>query len=357
MQMFRSRIKKFLLKLAVSVLSTSQMSRLLNRFVNNFQLKRDEQNTLSFPFIKKRRSGSVQILIYHRVNDQKDQFFPATPTNVFSRQMEYLAHNFNICSLENAIDMMRNKDIPDNAVVVTFDDGYKDNYTTAFPILKSYSIPATIFLTTNAIDSERVLWHDRVFSAFRETRVSLLEEFGDPLIRHPLRTLEEKLYAQQDVLKFLWSLSDHERLFWIDRLMERLRVLDQKSVPDLMLTWDEVRIMYQNGLSFGSHTVTHPILSRLSMDNIRSEIYESKKSMEVNLQTSIKTFAYPNGKQDNYNTITKQIVKEAGYICALTTIFGANQDDQDLFELRRATPWDEDIAAFGARFHYYKFHS
>ena len=157
---------------------------LFNRFVNKFEYNKNEEGKLGFPFVKRRKAGNVQILVYHRVNDDSDAFFPGTPIDVFKNQMEYLAANFNICSLDEAVERMVSKDVPDNTVVITFDDGYRDNYLNAFPMLKNLSIPATIFLATDAIGSKRVLWHDRVFSAFRETRVPVLR--GLVMIHEPI---------------------------------------------------------------------------------------------------------------------------------------------------------------------------
>jgi len=337
------------------LLSFAGAVKFFNRLVNRFQRKENEEGKLVFPFVKNRYCGNVQILVYHRVNDEKDPFFPGSPIAVFERQMKYLVSNFNIISLEDAVERMVSKDVADNTVVITFDDGYRDNYLNAFPILKDLSIPATIFLATDSIGSQRVLWHDRVFSAFRETRVEVLDDFGNNSQRYPLSTVEEKLLAQGKFLNFLWSLNDQDRLFWIDFLVEKLQVMDRKEVPGLMLSWEEIRIMHENGISFGSHTMTHPILSKLPLDRAREEIQKSKRVIEERLRTPIRTFAYPKGSGDDFDDSTKRLLKEAGYACAVTTKFGANESDQDLFDLRRATPWDHNVGAFGLRLNYYKF--
>ena len=247
------------------------------------------------------------------------------------------------------MNRMVSEDVPDNTVVITFDDGYRDNYLNAFPILKDLSIPATIFLATDAIGSQRMLWHDRVFSAFRKTSVGVLDGIGNRSQRYPLSTVDEKLFAQREFLKFIWTLNDQERLSWIDFLVERLEVRDRRQEPGLMLSWEEIRLMHQNEISFGSHTVTHPISSKLSLDRAQNNIQNSKAMIEKTLRTPIRTFAYPNGSQDDFDESTKRLLKEAGYLCAVTTKFGVNESDQDLFDLRRATPWDQDVYAFGLK--------
>jgi peptidoglycan/xylan/chitin deacetylase (PgdA/CDA1 family) len=153
----------------------------------------------------------------------------------------------------------------------------------------------------------------------------------------------------------LRSLGDDERSFWVDRLIEKLKVVDRRETSNLMLTWDDVRIMHKNGIAFGSHTTYHPILSRLSADKVRKEVYESKKILEDNLGAPVKTFAYPSGRKEDYNQTTKEILKEAGYTCALTSIFGANDCDQDPFELRRGTPWETYLPTFAVKINWYKY--
>jgi peptidoglycan/xylan/chitin deacetylase (PgdA/CDA1 family) len=347
-------IKQSLWKIVGFLLFYSGALRRIHYLVDRYQGKRGSSGRAVFPYIKRRRSRSVQILAYHRINDEHDPFFPATPTEVFARQMEYLDSNFSVCPLADLVERMRKRDIPENAVAITFDDGYRDNYLNAFPILRQLSLPATIFLATGAIGSAKVLWHDRVFSAFRETRARFLENPRNNLGRYPLGTLGEKLFAQTEVLKVLQSLDDRGRSLWIDRLIEKLGVADGKEVPDLMLTWDDIKVMHQSKISFGSHTVTHPILSKIPSDRVREEIFESKKILDERLSTTVRTFAYPVGRKEDFNEMTKDYLREAGYICALTSIFGSNSDGDDLFELRRGKPWEEYLPVFATKLDWYR---
>jgi peptidoglycan/xylan/chitin deacetylase (PgdA/CDA1 family) len=357
MQTSRSRYKESLFKIGAFILFYLKVLKVINLFVNRFRLKRYPEGSLAFPFIKKRQSRNVQILIYHRVNDEYDPFFPAVAIDIFAKQMEFLSSHFNILPLEDTIDMMRRNDIPPNAIVITFDDGYRDNYLNAYPILKKFSIPATIFLTTGMINSRKVLWHDQVFSAFRETREPFLMEYGAHIVKYPLRTLAEKLVAQTQVINFLKSLDEREKSLLIDDLIKKLKVECRKDENNLMLTWDQVKVMYRCGISFGSHTVSHPILSKVPVDKMREEIIGSKITIEEHLGVPIKTFAYPNGSKSDFTNTTKKILKDAGYICALTTIFGDNEHDQDMFELRRGRPWENHLPSFAAKLNWYKFSS
>lgn len=299
--------------------------------------------------IRRQYRRIIQVLIYHRVNDNNDPYFGGVPTALFDRQMELLARHWNVCPLDEAVDRLIYNDIPDHAAVITFDDGYQDNFLHALPILKKYSLPATIFLATDAIGSGRILWHDRIFCGFRETKVRHLIGFPNPESRFDLSTLAGKLAVQRTILKHVFSLRDELRSVAIPQLLDKLQVPDRTEEPGLMLNWDEVRDMAQHGITFGSHTVTHTILSTVPHERVVYEVRESKRAIESELGTPVTAFAYPIGRKQDFSEEVKSAVREAGYRCAMSTILGGNSSSQDLFELRRGTPWDEDVAAFALR--------
>jgi len=308
---------------------------------------------LAFPFVRPRRSGNLQILIYHRVNDERDPFFPAIPVAVFARHMAYVASELTVLPLEEAVQRLRARDLPTNAAVVTFDDGYKDNRIHAFPILRQHSIPFTVFLATDAIGTGRAVWHDQVFSAFRDSRADVLALGREH--RYELGTLDARVRAQGAILDFLRTLHPSERSRWIERLADALGSPLLRAAPRLMLNWDDVRAMAGEGVSFGCHTASHPILSRLSGDEVRDEIVRAQQAIEKELGAPARTFAYPNGGRGDFDDTTKGVLRELGFACAVTTIFGVNESDQDPLELRRGQPWEHDLATFASKLHWYRF--
>ena len=342
------------LKILTRVFFHSGLLTLFNWWVNRFRLRTTSEGAMTFPFVQRRRSGNIQILTYHRVNAGHDPYFPAVPPEQFTEQMEYLASRFFVCPLTEAVARLQANDIPPNTVVVTFDDGYRDNYTHAFPILSAFSIPATIFLATAAIGSGLVLWHDRVFAAFRKTRVSTLAGYDKNGRTYSLNTLTERLEAQHNILRFLRAVDNQEREIWITRLMIDLQVEEKKEDLMLMLSWDEVRYMHQHGTTFGSHTMTHPILSTLSSEAMQQEIEESRAAILREIGVAPTAFAYPNGSCADFTPITKMLLRDAGYDCAVTTVFGVNEAGQDVFELRRGGPWEEHLPTFATKMNWYK---
>src|SRR5262249_1535022 len=149
-------VRRYAVKGIACGLYYSSAVRLLKAWGNGWELSTNGDR----PWIRRRRSGTVTILVYHRVNDERDPFFPATPIRAFTQQREYVAGQFGVSRLEDAAEAIVQERVPAAAVVVTFDDGYMDNYVNAFPVLKRLGIPATIFLATDAIGTGRVLWHD-----------------------------------------------------------------------------------------------------------------------------------------------------------------------------------------------------
>ncbi len=333
------------------------MLALARPLLNSSRLRVDRSGHPAFPYIRRRPVRNAQILIYHRVNDDRDPYFGGIPTTEFEQQMAYVSCRFRVLPLSALVTALRGGALPDNAIAVTLDDGYRDNYLHAFPILQRYSIPATIFLTTSAIGSDLELWHDDVFSAFRETAEPALEPFGSKKTRSPLTTIAERLHTQHEFLVYIRTLSEAERAAAVSRLREGLRVGPPRRAPGLMLSWEEVKAMNRAGIQFGSHTATHPILSRVDRDHARREIVDSKRAIEEQLGTPVEGFAYPNGTRADFLPETKTLLQEAGYRYAVTTIGGSNEPEEDVYELRRATPWDDDIFAFGLRLHYNKLRS
>lgn len=304
----------------------------------------DERRS-GFPLLRRRRANTLQILIYHRVNDEHDPFFPATPRHVFETQMEYLASRYIPCPLDEAVLRLERGELPENAVAVTFDDGYRDNYLYAYPILRRYGVPATIFLSTGVIGTSEVLWFEHVFTAFRRTQRSAVESFCPPTRMIPIGSMSERQAALHEVLNLCRSLSDEERRELVSTLLHRLEVRADPQ-PGLMLSWDEVRRMSGGGVTFGCHTMTHPILSHVSPDRFHDEIVRPKQLIEEKTGQAVVSFAYPNGRRADYSSGVKQALLKAGYRYAVTTEPGSNQTGDDLFELRRATPWEHRLSEF-----------
>ncbi len=291
-----------------------------------------------------------QILLYHRVQPRNDPLSIHTvEAEYFERQIRILADCFRLITLPQLVEEVRGGALQPNTVCITFDDGYRDNYVYAYPILKKYGVPATIFLASGVIGSKARLWHDRVLGTLRITKVSRLNwpRQSQKLWRLDLR--EERVHFALWMLNTLKRQPPASRDGEIAALMAACQVTAADLPGNEMLSWHEVKEMHRHGFAFGAHTVTHPILSTLNEGEIVFEVSESKRMIEQQLGDKVKIFAYPNGQAGDFDYRAKKILQSLGYHCAVTTLWGMNSSSDDPFEWRRATPWEKDIDHFVAR--------
>jgi peptidoglycan/xylan/chitin deacetylase (PgdA/CDA1 family)/CelD/BcsL family acetyltransferase involved in cellulose biosynthesis len=301
-----------------------------------------------------RRQGPTgRILYYHRVNDEGDPFFPSTPVDVFERQMRFIAHRYKVVSLDGLVSHLES-DASEAVVAITFDDGYRDNYDNAFPVLQRHGLPATIFLSTGSLDSREPLWFEVLAGAIKTSAKEFLDIEVDLPRRFWMRTLEERLQANSELFALLRRMPDDERRRRLTALLHELAPADATQRRDMMLTWDQVRHLKKRNIDFGGHTVTHPFLSRLSPDQVTWEVTECKRRIELELQEPVDYFAYPSGRNEDFGSWNKDAIRSAGYRAAVSTIWGSNDRSTDRMELRRGQPWEEDEALFAYKMDWYQ---
>lgn len=292
------------------------------------------------------------ILAFHRVNDDHDPFFPSLPTTVFAARMRHIARHYVVLSVEELAERLRQRSVPPNALALTFDDGYRDSLTHAAPILARHALPATIFLVTGYMGSPEMLWHDLLAFAFKTSRRDRVElATGQSL---PLRSVAQRLEALKVTLHHMKGIPDDQRQRNIDRLLKQLDPATPDRQKRLMLTWDEVNALRGLGVSLGAHTVRHPILSRVEPESAWAEIRGSKVAIERAVGATVRAFAYPNGGPDDYTSTTVQLVRRAGFTCAVTTRRGLNTSATPLLELRRGGPWEQHLPTYAMKLAYYQ---
>lgn len=344
---------------AVRVVHATGAETALMRIANRFEVHRDERGAPRFPFVRTRRESNLQILVYHRVTAEPDPYLPQMPLSTFHSQMEHLAAHYRVYRLDDAVDRLMWGGLADNAIAITFDDGYRDNFDHAWPVLRQLGMTATFFLATGTIGTGKLLWHDRVFRSFAATTRRELRAFGTARETLPLDTPDQRARSRQRFVDFLRTLDNVERERYVDELEGRLDIGSDPRDASLMMTWDQARRMAGEGAHFGAHTVTHPILSRLARDEARQEICESKAVVERQLGTAIDCFAYPAGRPVDYDDAIKDLLREAGFVSAVTTRCGSNRRPRgrqpDAFELHRNFPGSRPGLHFGTRMAYYRF--
>jgi len=291
--------------------------------------------TSAIECLPKRRQ--LLILNYHRIGDPAQTpydsgTFSAT-TEEFDRQIACLKRRFHMATLEEALAGETARPAP--SMLITFDDGYRDNYTEAFPVLKSHGVPAVFFLPTAFVGTGRIPWWDSIayilkHSGNRKIQLEYPEAVRYDLDREPvLRAIAQVLdIAKRSEVRTDLLIAD------LESACDRPR--PSAGAERCFLSWDEAREMQAAGMAFGSHTHTHEILSKLSPDRQLEELKTSREIMERELAHPIRTLAYPVGAPSTFSAATMEAAERAGYVAAFSFFGGINIPGRmERFNIRR----------------------
>jgi peptidoglycan/xylan/chitin deacetylase (PgdA/CDA1 family) len=289
-------------------------------------------------------NNTLKILMYHGFShrDNINRFTNYSGKHLNIEEFEYqLKLLTKYCTPVTLDTVLTNEKLPPNPVALTFDDGYKNNYTLAYPLLIKYQVPATIFITTGFIDRTHLLWTDEIDLMILSTDSEKIRfVWQDKDFELKLSNPEEKTHAMIMLKKYAKSLSESDKTCFIDDMRQLLKFdFDWQDLNSLIspLTWEEIREMNNNDLiSIGAHTVSHPILSKCSLEQQLSELEVSGRRISEELGTDCFSFAYPNGMYSDYNLDTVRLLKELGYKVAVTAEPGyINPGSCDVFQLYR----------------------
>jgi len=282
-------------------------------------------------------SSSLTVLNYHRIDDVTRNDFDSFKPNVsaspleFDRQMKYLKRWFNVITIDDLVEWLEGQqNLPPFAALITFDDGYLDNYMFAFPILQKYGVGATIYLTTGHIATDQpFFWDLAAYCFFHSHREHITFPNGREGAWSNLSERDQVLKSWVEALKIL---PEEEKQRMISTLPDQLSVSIPKDYfRNLMMSWNQVREMQNGGIAFGGHTVNHPILSHTTLEAAKNEITLSKLSIEKETGQPVLSFAYPNGMASDVNPEIVNIVKTTGYKTAFTLLNGPSS----LVEVRK----------------------
>ncbi|MBN1684105.1 MAG: polysaccharide deacetylase family protein [Gammaproteobacteria bacterium] len=301
--------------------------RLLINFLSPFAL-----GIMSLKKRGKRENDKLIILAYHGIDDVDLEKYPLSNGNItattdqFEAQLKLIKRNFNVLTFKKLHEeYLLEGRFPERGLIITFDDGYRNNYTHAFPILKKYNLPATIFLATEYIDSNKKFWFDELcFKIFQSEKESLGFAIEDKLYSFDISDYKAKRDSDLKVKRILKKISNRERLKILNEIYLNLEPIKvDKEQKRYVLNWDEIKEMSENGIEFGSHAKSHPILSKQTYNEVKNEIFDSKKDIEERLGECI-VFSYPNGGKSDFGEREMCLLKEAGYKYAVNYIQSNN---------------------------------
>lgn len=302
---------------------------------------RQRYNAGGSPWRLKRFNGSkFAILCYHRVGTEGVPLFSRLDPMVFAAQMRYVRKHYRIVSLGQFCAEIRDGALVPPTLAITFDDGYRDLYTYAFPVLREYKIPATIYLIGKCMDTGEAPWYDRIFAALATTTMSIAEIELDVVRHFVLSTPSSRLAAAWDIICYLRSIPNCARQEWCAAFEKRISI-PEVLLKDRILTWHQARAMLKEGVSFGAHTMTHPVVSRLNASEMQDELGYSKSLIESHLDTEIRDFAYPFGKPADCSPAAEQLLSRLGYRSGVTTTTGVNLTFANSLSLSRLQIGDD----------------
>jgi len=287
-------------------------------------------------FHKVVRRSSVSILMYHGVIKERFTVSDWCLMSVtrFRQQMQYLKEYFEVIQLTDALGYSP-KERP--AVAITFDDGFRNNFSLAYPILKELKFPATVFIVTNLVDSEDTVWFCRLHEALSSTNLESAVLGGKT---YDLRTVTAKELANAELQQSLKQFPQNELTTRMEAIVTALGGNPRKSIPlespYSMLRRSEIREMVSSGLiEIGAHTMSHAILSRLTDKERRSEISGSIAKVSDMSGAPCRLFAYPNGRLQDFGDLDEAILRENGVVAAVSTVAGPIFSNANPFRLRR----------------------
>ena len=285
--------------------------------------------------------NKLLVITYHGISQSRfnPPFWTQLPEETFLEQIKYLNAHYNIISLNELTSCLENgANLPQRAALITFDDGLRNNYTVAFPILVKFGISAAIFLTMDFVGTEHIFWFDELYLLLKQASHEKIPVSNIGGIFSSLGVTQNFTDTYNYVVEQMKRITDQQRLAVLKSLRERIP-LDQNCIPEdfKMLDWEQIMEMERTGLiDFGVHTANHRILAGLSEDDFNKEIAEPKERLSKKFNRKVASFCYPNGRPGlDYSDVHIQFLCSCGYICAFTTKSVLNAKGMDPYQIGR----------------------
>ena len=276
----------------------------------------------------------LPVLMYHRFSESEE--FGKTSRRNLRQHLVYLTKHYKVVSLTEAVSsLVQGRSLPVRSAVITIDDGYSDFYETAFPVLKEFSVPATLYVVTDFVGGKCWIWTDVARFILLEAKVGEVRlQIDGKLIEKSLDGVESRLRAAGSINSELKKLPVAEKDGVLIDLAKSMKV-EVPAVPPATfapLRWDQAREMAGSGIEIGSHTVSHPILTNVDAPRLDTELRNSRSEIENELQRENIHFCYPNG---NVSERERNAVEKAGYASAVTTQISLCENGADKFLIPR----------------------
>jgi peptidoglycan/xylan/chitin deacetylase (PgdA/CDA1 family) len=263
---------------------------------------------------------------------------PSIPLESFKQQMVFLKKSFEILPLtELSRKLHKGERLPQRLACVTFDDGYKDTFTQAAPVLESLGIPATVFITAGIIEDREAFWWDRMCYSIMRSNVNKIKICSNeqPLPSNP----DKRLQAARHIIEMVKGLDYYETLAVTNEVELQTGVCIPPDIKDcLTMQWKDVRAMYDAGIDIGSHTLSHPSLRKVTHAEAHRQIRGSRDLIYQRTGITAHHFSYPHGHATDITRGIASIVRDAGYESACTIMPSPVDKSTDPYLIGRALP-------------------
>jgi peptidoglycan/xylan/chitin deacetylase (PgdA/CDA1 family) len=273
-----------------------------------------------------------RIIMFHRVFAGKELGLGGVVVEDFRRILLYIKRSYRAMTVSELFEVKSSiGSYPKNAVAITFDDGYENFYDLAWPLLREFNLPATVFVVPDLINNQKWLWFDR----FIYIGDALRKVFSENKVKNLMAEMKRQTAEQREKL-----LGEFARNFGVS-------IPEQAPAQFRLMSWDMLKKLSRSKLiEVGSHTLSHPILANESDEKAWVEIYESKNIIETKLGVLCKSFCYPNGLRNDYRIDQVGMVRRAGYVCGIAAHFGFVTSKSNLFALPRIDGDHVDMYSF-----------
>lgn len=284
------------------------------------------------------RWSGLLVLNYHRIglpDADNDPGLYSASQEEFDRQLAHLKRHFEVIGRDDVDSALASRG---RQILVTFDDGYRDNYLAAFPVLKRHNLTATFFLATGFLDRPTVPWWDEIHTLLARSPGGKIPDLdGTDYKFRPEK--DDRLAVARRVIRHFKTIPTTATGEYLDKLAHGLGVprVSHREADGLWMTWDMVREMKEAGMGFGGHSVSHPVLAMCTVERQKWEIEQCRDRITREMGEAPTLFSYPVGGPNRFTAETTELVRDAGFRFAFTFSRGwVNNESSNPLRLSRA---------------------
>jgi len=288
-----------------------------------------------------RLPNGVYVFTYHRIGSSQSTLFDratySCTEEAFEKHLLIIKRNFTVITPTELFEItVQTDDLNKRYAIITFDDGYKDNFTHAFPLLQKHNLSAAFYIATEYIDTGKIAWWDEIAFLLRHSCGLEFHLLGTEYsCQLALLTMDKTIQSVMSIIKRLKNVSIEQVLEDTRRQCDQAAILLSATDKNLFMSWSQLRTMAEQGMEIGSHTCSHRVLSRLEDSEQYAELTESKVAIESELNIEVNSVAYPVGRYYCYNQTSLNYSRQLGYKIGFNNEPGYHRSVRNYYDINR----------------------